>query len=133
MLPNLPKKAKKREASFGLDFRGWLLQSKMPSGIYELKQTTKDYIAFDVVTTGQLSWLLRAGTQEGALFKPSDMAPGEKPCDYWYIKDGVGMIVIKYPQGFVIIPVRDFIAERERSDRRSLTWDRAKELDVKAP
>lgn len=130
-LPDLPKKAKKREASFGLDFREWLLTHKMPTGIYELKQTTKDYIAFNAVTPGQISWLLRA--DYGALYKPSDLAPGEKPCDYWYIKDGVGMVVIKYPKGFVVIPVRDFIAERERSDRRSLTWDRAQELDVKIP
>ena len=125
---------KKREANFGLQFRAWMrAQKRMKSAVFELKQTMKDSIPFNALEEHQENALLAASGKEGVLYKIPDDSRSVKPFDYGFHRRVPAYIVIKYPQGFVIIPVRDFIAERERSDRRSLTWDRAKELDVKAP
>jgi len=117
---------KKREADFGKQFRAWVKSQKdLPSAAFELKQTTKDYISFSALQDHQEIALL-AVSSSGLLYKAPDDSRGVKPFDFFYLKRAPAFVVIKYPKGFEGIAIENFIAERERSQRKSLTYDRAK-------
>ena len=117
---------KKREADFGKQFRAWVrAQKDLPSAAFELKQTTIDYISFSALQDHQEAALL-AATSSGLLYKAPDDSRGVKPFDFFYLKRTPAFVVIKYPKGFEGITIENFIAEREKSNRKSLTHDRAK-------
>ena len=119
---------KKREADFGKMFRHWVKsQPQLPSAAFELKQTTLNYISFSALQEHQEHALLAASTS-GILFKLPDDSRGVKPFDYFYLKRAPAFVVIKYPQGFEGISIEIFILEREKSARKSLTYERAKEI-----
>lgn len=115
----------KREAKFQITFNHWLKDIlkqvfvfKLPDcgfqnpfdvfsvsvdgkfSAWELKQTQKDYLPFSAVMPHQLDALC-------------------------IVK---GTVVIKYPEFFCLIYVDTFIKERNSSDRKSLTSERAKEI-----
>lgn len=69
---------------------------------WELKQTQTDSIPFSAVVDHQVTALEIVS----------------------------GMVVIKYPKGVSIIPIDIFVDEKKRSDRKSLRWERAKELST---
>ncbi len=69
----------------------------------------------------QIDWLRAAKSAYGALYKPPDNQGVPLPCDYLYVRNGGGWIVIKYPKVFAIIDVDDFVSERDKSSRKSLT------------
>ena len=117
---------KKREADFGKQFRAWVrAQKDLPSAAFELKQTTIDYISFSALQDHQEAALL-AATSSGLLYKAPDDSRGVKPFDFFYLKRTPAFVVIKYPKGFEGITIENFIAEREKSNRKSLTHDRAR-------
>lgn len=117
---------KKREADFGKQFRAWVrAQKDLPSAAFELKQTTIDYISFSALQDHQEAALL-AATTTGLLYKAPDDSRGVKPFDFFYLKRTPAFVVIKYPNGFEGITIENFIAEREKSNRKSLTHDRAR-------
>jgi hypothetical protein len=131
MLPTLPKKLHKKEASFTLQFRKWLLsQSRFYSSAFELKQTDKDYISFSAVKDHQLAGLLAVQSNNGMLYKLPDDSRGSKPFDLFFMRNDEAYIVIKYPHYFVLISVDIFIEEKKQSKRPSLTSHRAKELST---
>jgi hypothetical protein len=118
----------KREAQFGLKFKSWLRANPMPSGGYELKQTTTSSLPFSAVKDHQINGLLACKTGQGITYKLPDDSISIKPFDYMHIANNYGWIVIKYPKGFVIIDVDNFILERDRSKRKSLTWEKAQDI-----
>ena len=119
---------KKREADFGKQFRAWVkAQRDLPSAAFELKQTTKDYISFSDLQEHQEFALLAASTS-GILYKAPDDSRGVKPFDFFYLKRAPAFVVIKYPKGFEGIAIEIFILEREKSTRKSLTYERAKQI-----
>jgi len=127
---------KKREASFGLTFRHWLKANPLISGAFELKQTTSNALAFDAVKEHQLDALLASESKTGILYKAPDDSMGVKPFDYFYLRNALSFIVIKYPKFFVLIEPERFIKEQKQSKRKSLTSERAKEIasyTVKTP
>ncbi len=120
----------KREALFGKQFRAWVkAQPKMRSAAFELKQTTTNSIPFSAVQEHQID-ALKAVKTSGLLYKIPDDSRGVKPFDFVFLKTAPAYVVIKYPQGFVVIDVNIFCDEKERSDRKSLTWERSLELAV---
>ena len=122
---------KKREADFGKQFRAWVRkQTLIPSSAFELKQTTKDYIAFDALQGHQEVALLAASRNNGILYKAPDDSRGVKPFDFFFLRAAPAFVVIKYPQGFEGIDIETFIMERERSTRKSLTYERAHQISV---
>lgn len=127
-MPPLPKIKNKKEAKFGLTFRTWLSKNAMPSGAYELKQTSTNSIPFNIVSESQISALLQAKSSKGLIFKPSDDTRGTKPCDYLYLRNACAWIVIKYPKSIEFIAIDTFVLESERSKRKNLTAARAHEI-----
>lgn len=125
-LPELPRVLKKKEADFGLYFRKWLEKNPMPSALFELKQTgSKDYLSFEAVKPHQIKGLLDAKGRQGLLYKAPDDSRTEKPGDYFYLNNALGYIVIKYPKGFEGISIENFLREKDKNERKSLTYERA--------
>jgi len=117
---------KKREASFQTIFNQYLRVKKL-YGHFELKQTTGNSISFNAVKQHQVDGLM-SGSLSPFVWKYSDEDQREKPFDCSCIPPIQGYVVIKYPGIFYIIRVQDFIIESRRSERKSLTSDRAKEI-----
>lgn len=131
MLPELPKKKNKREANWTTKFlKNWVLNhSTLPSGPIEVKQTIKDNIPFNAVSEQQRADLLACTTPKGHWWKVADMGR-KNDFDVVFYRNSPAWIIIKYPKGFVVIGIITYIAEMERSKRKSLTWDRAQEISV---
>jgi len=130
MLPSLPKKNKKKEADFGLKFRD-LIESNPPMASYpfELKDTRGlDYFNFNLLEEDQIYSALRNKSEKGNLIRIVSGTRGA--ADYVYFKNcKYSFVVIKYPKGYVFIDIDDFLKEKKTSGkRRSLTYDRAKEI-----
>lgn len=121
---------KKREADFGILFRSWLKANPLFSAAFELKQTTSNSFPFSSVEDHQIDALLAAKSEKGILYKAPDDSRGVKPFDFFYLRGAPAFIVIKYPKNFHIIGVDTFILERERSQRKSLTSERAEAISM---
>jgi len=118
---------KKKEADFGILFRHWIKANPQYSSAYELKQTTKDNIAFSCLEDNQINWLQAIKSQKGAFIRIQG-TNGEP--DYIYLRNVKSWIVIKYPQVFYIINISDFLREKKKSNRKSLTSERAREIST---
>lgn len=128
-MPDLPKQNKHREADFGLVFRKWWQREGM-NAPYEIKDSRgKDYISFSEITDEQISFALAANSEKGVLIRVERGTIGA--ADYVGFRNSPAWIVIKYPKFFAIIGIQTFILEKERSIRKSLTAERAKEISVK--
>lgn len=128
MLPSLPRILNKREASWTTTvFRKWLEQKGM-TGVFEIKYSTGESLPFDAVKDHQV-WNLLKVRHQTFVYKIPDL--GEKaPFDMFSMKEMPAYVVIKYPKGVAIIPIDIWCSESSRSKRRSLTWERAKELST---
>lgn len=122
---------KKREANFQTTFSSYV-QKKKIIGNFELKQTTGNSFPFKNSKSGQDRQInsLVTAQQEGYFWKFSDEDSREKLFDCSNVPPIDGYIVIKYPKVFCIINIYDFIAEDKRSERRSLTKERAMEISI---
>ena len=116
----------KREAKFNSAFRDWLKEHPMPSGAFEIKQTTTDSLSFDSLKEHQL-WALLTVKNNQLIFKIPDVGY-QNPFDFFYFNKAEAYIVIKYPEFFCLIDIDDWIKENASSVRRSLTSSRAKEI-----
>lgn len=119
---------KKREADFGTLFRHWLKANPMISAAFELKQTKKTYISFSEVKDHQLEALQAAQSKQGILYKAPDDSRGIKPFDFFYLRNSLAFVVIKYKKFFVLIEVDEFIKEKKISKGKSLTEAKAKDI-----
>lgn len=121
----------KREANFGLLFRKWWkTQEDMPSAAFELKQTTIDYISFSALQEHQEIALLASKSRKGILYKAPDDSRSVKPFDYFHLARAMAYVVIRYPKGFEVIDIDTFLLERDRSQRKSLTHERARRIST---
>lgn len=127
MLPELPKQNKKREAKFGTyTFKEWAENNYPPVGTYETKDTRgKDYLAFDEVKSAQVAFGYKVMSEKGVLIRV-DGHNGE--ADYNFYRLSQAFVVIHYPKFFCIIEIDAFVKERDRSKRKSLTGERAREI-----
>ncbi len=119
------------ESKSAIIFRHWIMAN--PSFTYSLE--TKDTrgsesFPFSEVSQAQLDFgLAIKHSKKGVLIRTQATVEGVP--DYIYLKNEPARIAIKYPKGFVLIDVETFIQEKARSRRKSLTWDRAKEIAIK--
>jgi hypothetical protein len=120
----------KREANFGKQFRAWMRSQDLPSAAFELKQTTSNSIAFNALQEHQEFALLASKSPTGLLYKAPDDSRGVKPFDFFYLKESLAFVVVRYPKGFVVIAIEDWIDERNRSERKSLTYERAVDIST---
>ena len=128
-LHGLPMIRKSREAIFSLKFRDWIEKNPRYSCALELKDTRgKNYLLFKEVKQIQIDYGLRIKSKRGVLLRVEAIFEGMP--DYIWCRELPAYIVIKYPKCFVMIDVETFDIESKRSNRRSLTEARAKELAI---
>lgn len=126
MLPNLPIQNKAPEADFGVEFRKWW-NAHPTRGSFELKHTRgKPSFPFKAVEPEQTAFALAAGSRKGVLTRVSVGTPGTG--DYIALMNDPAWIVIRYPRAFYVISIGNFLFERDRATRKSLTEERAREI-----
>lgn len=126
MLPKLPIQHKAPEADFGVAFRKWWNAHKT-RGSFELKHTRgKSSFPFKAVEPEQTAFALACGSRNGVLTRVSVGTAGTG--DYIGLISDPAWIVVRYPRAFYVISIGNFIFERDRSIRKSLTEERAKEI-----
>ena len=124
MLPPLPRVLKHREADFGITFRAWINDNWHQTAGFELKQSKTDSIFFNCLEDHQINWSIA----KKKLVRVQGMI-GEN--DYIFLNRIPTYIVIKFKSGFCIIPINSFLKEKNKSARKSLTFERAKEISIK--
>lgn len=130
MLPNLPKKNKRKEADLGTWFTKWFFTRSMPNGDYELKDTRgKNYLNYSEITDDQINSALRTQSSKGNLIRIINGTPGSP--DYKFTKNGQAFFVVRYPKSVEIITVENLLFERDRNKKKkSLTAVRAKAIST---
>jgi penicillin-binding protein-related factor A (putative recombinase) len=122
---------KKSEQKFTTYFQHWLKERVFVKGgvAFEIKHTRgKNLFPFSEVKDHQINALLAVKSVKGLVYKISDSAIGFKPFDCFMMRECESYIVIKYPNFFCLINPENFIQEKERTNRKSLTSERAKEI-----
>jgi len=120
----------KGEAKFTTKFSHWAKRNIAPPCVFEIKETKKDYLPFSAVRSHQKSWLLASTRTEGVTWKIPDAGASAKPLDVIMVGNMMSFVVINYPKGFVVINAIHFFREEEESKRKSLTYERAKEISL---
>lgn len=118
-----------KENKFGLIVKHWLKANPQFTCVFETKQTDKESISFREIKQAQLDWALAIRSQKGVTMRIQAVAEGMP--DYAYFRNTPSWIVIRFPKGFVWISPDRFIAERDKSKKKSLTWSRAKDIATK--
>lgn len=125
-LPELPKQNKKQEADFGVEFRHWWDKNSI-KGTFELKDSRgKNSIPFSCFEEDQETVARLARSSKGVLVRVSVGTPGT--ADYIGLIDDPTYIAIRFPSGFYLLSIEDFIKERDSSNRKSLTEERCREI-----
>jgi len=123
---------KKSEADFSLVLRHYLKANPLPiSCPIEVKDTRgKDYLAFSEVKEEQINNAMASKSSKGNLIRIANGTIGAP--DYaWYI-NSPAPIFIHYPKWMIVIDTETFVLEKNRSKRKSLTLERAKEISIKS-
>lgn len=118
----------KREAKHQIYFNHWLKNVYKKSLVYEIKQTTTNSLLFSAVVDHQIEALL-AVRHGSFVFKIPDCG-FQNPFDGFCFNEEPAYVVIFYPDFFCLIGIDTFLLEKERSKRKSLTADRAKEIST---
>lgn len=94
---------------------------------FELKETPTDSLPFSKVEQPQIdhAMAVRWG-EKGCLIRVQAGNIGAP--DYSFHKRDPALIVIKYPGMFCFVDIDTFIMEKEKSARKSLTADRARQI-----
>lgn len=123
-LPNLPAARDAAEAAFGIEFRHYIEKyHPLHDSTFELKHTHgATSIVFSAVESSQIAWAVKI-EQKGALARVSGTT-GEP--DYWWLKGAYAFIVVRYPSFWCMIRASEWVRERDRSKRKSLTEERAR-------
>jgi len=117
----------KRESKFSLRFRHWLKAKKLDfSATFELKDCSdKKSFAFSELAEAQENWALAISEGMGVLMR--QMGGNGEP-DYTYHYKDPAYIVINFAEGFCVITIQNLLQEKATSKRKSLTYDRAKQI-----
>ncbi len=128
-LPPLTIKHKHKEADASISLKHFIERTSPETCSIEEKHTRgKDYLAFSEVKDEQIAFALRINSAKGAWIRTLGLN-GEP--DHIWLKNEMAFIVIKYPKGTVFITIDNFLYEKEKCKRKSLTWERAKEIATK--
>ncbi len=127
-LPDLPKQNDQAEADFGVEFRRWWEKKRM-FGLFELKHTHgAKSLSYKELTAEQMAFNTLAKSSKGVLGRIASGTVGIP--DYGGFIGMPTWIVIRYPKAFHIISVETFLLEKVRSNRKSLTEERAKAIST---
>ena len=135
-LPNLPIRHKKPEADFGVQLVQHVAKLKEPFFNYsckiEIKQTVNNVFYFRQLEELQISKLLKI-KHEGLLIRITEASSNGTHGipDYDWVYKQPAYVGIKYDKSWCFIDIDTFILERDRSKKKSLGEDRARELSIK--
>lgn len=123
--------SKSSEADFSIRLRHYLKAHPLPiSCPLEVKDTRgKEYFNYAELKEEQINNALASKSDKGNLVRISVGTVGAP--DYVWFINSPAYIVIKYPDHFSFIDIETLILERDRSKRKSLTGERAKEISIK--
>ena len=128
-LPELPRQIKQREATSSIDLKHWIEKNqKFTCGLEVKDSAGKDSIPFSVVADKQIAYANQASGPKGAWIRVQGVN-GEQ--DYIWLINTPSYIVIKYPKCFCIITIGNFLFEKQKSKRKSLTLERAIQIATK--
>ena len=123
-----------RENDLQSKFGKWAKNWAGGASVFELKITKTNLLRFDAVSEHQINCLVSASSSSGFHYKISDSGMGHKPFDSVHFRNMNAFVVIQYykprKKEFIMIDIERFIKEKEKSSRKSLTEDRAKEIGV---
>lgn len=121
----------KHEADFSIRLRHYLKANPLPLSTHlEVKDTRgKDSFNYAELKEEQINNALASKSDRGNLIRISIGTVGAP--DYCFYRNAPAYVVIRFPSGFVFIDIETLICERERSKRKSLTWERAQEISIK--
>lgn len=119
------------ENKFSIEFRHWLKKNPIRYACtFEMKDSLgKDSIPFSNITDQQINYGLAVNSKNGTLIRTQALNEGMP--DYCYYYNSPAYVVIKYPKSFSIISIETLLLEKQRSKRKSLTEERAKEISIK--
>ncbi len=95
-------------------------------GFYELKQTMKDSLPFSKIEIHQYDGL-QATEKSGLVWKFSDDDMRQKVCDCVSVPPLPSYIVIKFPDAYYVIRIRDIVLMRENGGI-SITLEQASKV-----
>ncbi len=123
---------KKQEAKWQTIFNHYLKEMREKGemfGYFELKQATKKSLPFSQIEIHQYDGL-QATEKSGMTWKFSDDDGRQKPCDCANLPPLPSYIVIKFPDAYYIIRIREIVKLREEGSI-SITLEQAKEVAEK--
>ena len=109
-------------------FNKWVKNVYKKTACFELKKATGDSLPFCAVVPHQVEALQNASN--GVLVYKIPDVGYQNPFDSFCLAGVPAYVVIKYPNSFELIAIDEFIFERDRSKRKSLTALRAKEIST---
>lgn len=120
------------ERDFQSIFTKWLKINWRTSAAFELKLTKIDNLPFAAVKEHQLIGLWNAKNTQ-VVYKLSDVSFGKKPFDEFVLSGAESYIAIMFykpnsKHQFYLIEISDFLEEKKKSERKSLTEERASEI-----
>jgi len=117
------------EKDFQILFNKWCKHVGQGTAAYELKLARTDSLSFDVVVEHQVNALYNAKHGK-VVFKIPDCGY-QNPFDSFVLEGVPAYVVVmymKHKKEFMIIDIDMWIHEKIASKRKSLTYERAKEL-----
>lgn len=127
---------KKKEAGLQTRFRKWWKYNWNENSIFELKYCRGKALPFNAVKKHQIQNLQNAKHRK-IFVKISDSAIGTKEADCFSLAKSSSYIVVQYAskkranKTFYMIDVDVFSREMQKSDRKSLTEERAGQIGKK--
>lgn len=98
-------------------------------GFFELKQSTKGSLPYKQIEIHQYDGL-QATEQSGLIWKFSDEDSRKKPCDCQSVPPLPSYLVIKFPDAYYMIRMKDIVKLREEGGI-SITLEQAKSVAEK--
>ncbi len=117
----------KQEANFSFTFRHWLRANykDFESCSFEIKDTRgKNTFTLSELHEEQRNHALANKSDKGNLIRCASGTIGA--ADYMFFRNAYAYVVIKYPLGFAIIDIDDFLKEK-----KGISWERAQEISVR--
>ena len=118
----------KLEAKHQTRFNHWCKNVFKRTAAFELKQTQTDSLPFSSVQPHQIDALL--AVREGVFVWKIPDAGYQNPYDSFCMVNEQAYVVIFYPKSFELIPINNFLFEKEKSKRKSLTYERARAIST---
>jgi hypothetical protein len=119
-----------KEANASITLRHYLMANPgaLPTCDIEMKQTTTDSIPFSALEPQQVDFGTAIQHSKKGVLVRVQGTNGEP--DYSWKRNVPVFVAIKYPRSIEIIALDLFLLEKEKSIRKSLTYERARELST---